>query len=631
MRATFQVVILEPAAAKFIGHYKIRDMKEGSVKHSSGDQPDAFVSDANKLLESKELDVTNHDMDLQELSRVSTLQFVSFTKAQWEDSQFRWEHVPSAQKLVLDAALVVGQSTSDVAALWSNDSTALFSDEHEVPFLRTLTQMVLTNNALVEYPPFMCNFTSLRLLDLRVNHLKVLPTELRQLGKLRELLLSKNSLTKLSEDAFAGLTSLTRLDLGEVEADPKKGFIPPDPLNHLKSIHAIVRLPALEDLVVMRNKLSSLAGLCSSLTFLNAAGNRLTKLPSDFGAQLVRLSKLNLSCNQLGSDCQCQHGCQCNPHITALVQLKELNLGHNKLRAVPVAVFSCTSLEILVLERNEITSLPREVSNLVSLETLWCRVNKLSYLPPEIGRVRALKNLSLTTNNLTGKNCIPVEIGELHELTDIDLMHNSIQDLPAEIARLPKLGGGNTERHPGLRVARHQLGDTDNIRLILTQLDRGKHNISESDIDCRFGMQCSNRPNDETNAANSACRFRHTNCDGGGGQKGNVGKGGKKGGGGGGCGYGRSGGSMGLKGPSPSTHACKNWQKGHCRFGNACHFSHGSGGGKGDGDGGSCGGCGGKGGKSGKGKGGAKGFKGGGKGDSSRGGCEGKGKGSRYQ
>ena len=90
----------------------------------------------------------------------------------------------------------------------------------------------------------------------------------------------------------------------------------------------------------------------------------------------------------------------------------------------------------LNLSYNNLTQLPVEIGQLTQLTILNLSNNKLTYLPVEIWQLTQLTSLLLTTNNLTK---LPVEIGQLTRLTKLDLQDNELTQLPVEIGQLIRL------------------------------------------------------------------------------------------------------------------------------------------------------------------------------------------------
>jgi Leucine-rich repeat (LRR) protein len=80
--------------------------------------------------------------------------------------------------------------------------------------------------------------------------------------------------------------------------------------------------------------------------------------------------------------------------------------------------------------------LPVEIGQLTQLTTLHLSDNNLTQLPVEIWQLTQLTSLLLTTNKLIQ---LPVEIGQLTQLTILYLSRNKLTHLPVEIGQLTQL------------------------------------------------------------------------------------------------------------------------------------------------------------------------------------------------
>jgi internalin A len=93
-------------------------------------------------------------------------------------------------------------------------------------------------------------------------------------------------------------------------------------------------------------------------------------------------------------------------------------------------------VETLALVGMELTELPPEIGQLSNLTKLDLSYNSLNTLPPEIGQLSNLTVLYLSYNSL---NTLPPEIGQLSNLTVLYLSYNSLNTLPPEIGQLSNL------------------------------------------------------------------------------------------------------------------------------------------------------------------------------------------------
>ena len=90
----------------------------------------------------------------------------------------------------------------------------------------------------------------------------------------------------------------------------------------------------------------------------------------------------------------------------------------------------------LDLSYNNLTQLPVEIGQLTQLTILYLSNNNITHLPVEIGQLTQLTELYLDYNKL---NQLPVEIGQLTQLTELDLNYNKLTQLPVEIGQLTQL------------------------------------------------------------------------------------------------------------------------------------------------------------------------------------------------
>lgn len=92
-----------------------------------------------------------------------------------------------------------------------------------------------------------------------------------------------------------------------------------------------------------------------------------------------------------------------------------------------------TSLD---LSKKGITDLPGEIGQLTNLSVLQLHGNRLSTLSPEIGRLTSLQVLDLSNNRLRE---LPMEIGRLTRLRKLFLWANDLEELPKSIGDLVTL------------------------------------------------------------------------------------------------------------------------------------------------------------------------------------------------
>ncbi|NWS96806.1 LRCH3 protein, partial [Mionectes macconnelli] len=115
------------------------------------------------------------------------------------------------------------------------------------------------------------------------------------------------------------------------------------------------------------------------------------------------------------------------------VSLESLNLYQNCIRYIPEAVLNLQSLTFLNISRNQLSTLPVHLCSL-PLKVLIASNNKLVSIPEEIGQLRQLTELDVSCNEI---QTIPPQIGLLESLRDLNVRRNNLVRLPEELAELP--------------------------------------------------------------------------------------------------------------------------------------------------------------------------------------------------
>ncbi|XP_065530406.1 DISP complex protein LRCH3 isoform X9 [Lathamus discolor] len=115
------------------------------------------------------------------------------------------------------------------------------------------------------------------------------------------------------------------------------------------------------------------------------------------------------------------------------VSLESLNLYQNCIRYIPEAILNLQSLTFLNISRNQLSTLPVHLCSL-PLKVLIASNNKLVSIPEEIGQLRQLTELDVSCNEI---QTIPPQIGNLESLRDLNVRRNNLVHLPEELAELP--------------------------------------------------------------------------------------------------------------------------------------------------------------------------------------------------
>jgi Leucine-rich repeat (LRR) protein len=123
---------------------------------------------------------------------------------------------------------------------------------------------------------------------------------------------------------------------------------------------------------------------------LDVIHNRLERLPTHLG-RLQHLTRLDLRYNHLSH----------LPTLRSMAQLKELQLGYNKLQQLgDLAAMLPPDLTLLDVRDNKIREIPASIAKLTALERLELSNNDISNLPPELGLLRKIKSIVLDGNPL---------------------------------------------------------------------------------------------------------------------------------------------------------------------------------------------------------------------------------------
>lgn len=98
--------------------------------------------------------------------------------------------------------------------------------------------------------------------------------------------------------------------------------------------------------------------------------------------------------------------------------MKELDLGNNKISSLPSNIGELENLEILNLERNKFTSVGKEIGSLRRIRYLDFGMNSIQALPHEMGNLINLEFLQIWGNEITA---LPRSMEKLENLKWLDM------------------------------------------------------------------------------------------------------------------------------------------------------------------------------------------------------------------
>ncbi|XP_074025925.1 G-protein coupled receptor rickets isoform X4 [Leptinotarsa decemlineata] len=271
--------------------------------------------------------------------------------------------------------------------------------------------------------------------------------------KLVVLLMKRNQVYEISEDAFASITSLKVLELDD---------------NFLTQIpSAIAKLPDLQELSISGNRIKYIEGgllqKTPALALLELKGNPLVGVDAHAFSFLPRLRKLILSDARELSTFPNLNGTSAlevlrldRAGITSVPatlcatcpRLKSLDLKSNKLRAVPV-LNNCKDMRVLDLASNHIKSIEdKPFRGMTQMHDLLLAHNQIQYIPQDaFFNLSKLQVLDLEDNEISFIH--PDSFMFISNIEDLNLGNNVFPHLPS--AGLERLLHLKTFNNPNLR------------------------------------------------------------------------------------------------------------------------------------------------------------------------------------
>ena len=123
------------------------------------------------------------------------------------------------------------------------------------------------------------------------------------------------------------------------------------------------------------------------------------------------------------------------PWICKMVNLRHLNVAGNRIERIPGCILSLKSLKHLDVGSNPLIELPKEIENLPRLESLSIADTKLE-IPAWLGNLENLTELDISKNSL---RVLPGWIENLNSLRKLSSWSNKLKTVPEWILNLENL------------------------------------------------------------------------------------------------------------------------------------------------------------------------------------------------
>ncbi|XP_068979093.1 lutropin-choriogonadotropic hormone receptor isoform X5 [Bombus flavifrons] len=225
------------------------------------------------------------------------------------------------------------------------------------------------------------NLTSLRVLELDDNYLTKIPTAIVKLSGLEDLSLSNNRIETLEEHVFQRVTNLLSLDL---RGNPIKE-IHGNTFRNLRKLRKLI-LSNLKELRIFPN----LNGT-KSLEVLRLDRAQVTSVPTSLCEQCPKLKSLDMKSNFLTE----------MPNLRNCSELRVLDLASNVIPSLPDEPFKgLNMLHDLLLSNNKLQVIPSDAFvGLSRLQVLDLESNYIEYIHPDAFKeTKHLEDLNLGNN-----------------------------------------------------------------------------------------------------------------------------------------------------------------------------------------------------------------------------------------
>ena len=326
---------------------------------------------------------------------------------------------------------------------------------NEIRELKWLTSISITHTEIKFLPDWIGELENLRELDISGNqNIRKLPPTLVNLKYLKKLILDNTSILNLP--VFLG--KMKSLEILDISMYGLKSF--PDCILGLPKLrrietrtYDISHLPSLVKRQQELNQKECFRRIdrckkCQNrklnLSFLN-----LNELPENLSS-LYWLEELDVSCNNIK---------ELPAWIGNFINLSMLDIESNNIKFLPASIGNLKKLKEIRFNCNPIRALPESFGNLCSLSHFSFYNTSLKKLPESFSKLKSLRTLTIDSDvpwgfsfpvdmkklkslrevTIGSFDQIPDFIGELKNLTMLDISHNRLYDLPDFIGNLAKL------------------------------------------------------------------------------------------------------------------------------------------------------------------------------------------------
>lgn len=266
---------------------------------------------------------------------------------------------------------------------------------------KSITKLILINNALQSIPKNIEKLTSLRHFSIERNNINDISDNISELS-FEILDFSCNNLSSINQNFYKN-TYLTQLNLSNnhFSSIEHNGSTNSESLNHIflgnnyiQNFNLNLYTNKVKTLFLNKNKLNAFPECIqeySNLEELDISNNPLIKsLPNWLTQKLPSLKTISINGMPEIS---------INKNIHNLSQVEHLDLSFCELEEFPEGIISLSQLKSLKLNFNSTKKIPNNIHLLTNIEYLELQDNDLETLPEEIYSLPKLKEINLEYNN----------------------------------------------------------------------------------------------------------------------------------------------------------------------------------------------------------------------------------------